>query len=121
MQDCVRYDVPMLRLTVALLVYASAVAAASPELFNALRWRNIGPFRGGRVDAVAGVAGDPTTFYFGSVGGGIWKTTNAGTTWSPMFDGQAIASIGAVAVAPSNANVLYVGTGESDIRSQIGF
>ena len=81
----------------------------------------IGPFRGGRVAAVSGVAGDPTTFYFGSVGGGVWKTTNAGVTWSPIFDSQPIASIGAIAVAPSNPNVIYVGTGEADIRSQIGF
>ena len=65
------------------------------------------------MDAVTGVAGDSTTFYFGSVGGGVWKTTNAGTTWNPIFDGQPIASIGAIAVAPSNPNVIYVGTGES--------
>src|SRR4051812_25056016 len=109
----------MRRLEIALILYSFVASAASPDMFNALRWRNIGPFRGGRVDAVAGVAGDPTTFYFGSVGGGVWKTTNAGTTWNPIFDGQRIASIGAIAVAPSNANVVYVGTGETDIRSQI--
>jgi photosystem II stability/assembly factor-like uncharacterized protein len=105
----------------ALVLCACGASAASPELFNALRWRNVGPFRGGRVVAVSGVAGDAATFYFGSVGGGVWKTTNGGTTWKPIFDGQKIASIGAIAVAPSNANVLYVGTGETDIRSQIGF
>ena len=79
----------------------------------------IGPFRGGRVVAVAGVPGDGATFYFGSVGGGIWKTTDAGVTWTPIFDGQPIASIGALAVAPSNPNVMYVGTGESDIRADL--
>src|SRR5215475_1157646 len=106
----------------ALLVCSAAgVAAVSPSLYDALQWRMIGPFRGGRVAAVAGVAGDLATFYFGSVGGGIWKTTNAGTTWFPIFDSQPIASIGAIAVAPSNPNILYVGTGEADIRSQISF
>ena len=81
----------------------------------------IGPFRGGRVVAVSGVPSDPATFYFGSVGGGVWKTTDSGTVWRPIFDGQPIASIGAIAVAPSNPKIVYVGSGEADIRSQIGF
>jgi photosystem II stability/assembly factor-like uncharacterized protein len=110
----------------AFLLCAAALspthAATLPaNLFDQLQWRNIGPFRGGRVAAVSGVAGDSTTFYFGSVGGGVWKTVNAGATWAPIFDGQQIASIGAIAVAPSNPNVIYAGTGEADIRSQIGF
>ena len=71
-----------------------------PALYGGLRWRSIGPFRGGRVNGVSGVPGQPDTFYFGSVGGGVWKTTNAGRTWQPIFDSQPIASIGAVAVAP---------------------
>ena len=96
-------------------------ALIDPGVFGALRWRNIGPFRGGRVNGVSGVPGQPNTFYFGSVGGGVWKTTNAGRTWLPIFDSQPVASIGAVAVAPSNANVVYVGTGESDMRSQISY
>ena len=91
----------------------------SPETFSALQWRMIGPFRGGRVVAVAGVPGDTATAYFGAVGGGVWKSPNAGVTWEPIFDGQPIASIGAIAVAPSNPNMIYVGTGESDIRSQL--
>jgi len=78
----------------------------------------IGPFRAGRVNAVTGVPGQPTTFYFGSVGGGVWKSNNSGRTWLPVFDSQPIASIGAIAVAPSNPNVVYVGTGEADVRSQ---
>ncbi len=77
----------------------------------------IGPFRGGRVVAVTGVPGDGAMFYFGSVGGGIWKTTDAGVTWTPIFDCQPIASIGALEVAPSDPKILYAGTGESDIRS----
>jgi photosystem II stability/assembly factor-like uncharacterized protein len=102
----------------------SMAATAQPvpaEMFNQLSWRMIGPFRGGRVAAVAGAPGDSRTYYFGSVGGGVWKTTNAGTTWSPVFDQQNIASIGAIAVAPSKPSVVYVGTGEADIRSQICF
>ncbi len=73
-----------------------AIAQSVPEgAYAAMRWRSIGPFRGGRVLAVAGVPGDPTTFYFGAVDGGVWKTTNAGLTWTPRFDEQPIASIGA--------------------------
>lgn len=93
----------------------------SPSLYAGLRWRMIGPFRAGRVNGVTGVPGQPNVFYFGSVGGGVWKTTNAGRTWAPIFDSQPIASIGAIAVAPSNTNVVYVGSGEADMRSQISF
>ena len=92
--------------------YASALLAG-------LQWRDVGPMRGGRTFGVAGHADQPDTFYMGSVGGGVWKTENAGRTWYPISDeGIPIGSIGAIAVAPSNANVVYVGTGESDIRSQ---
>src|SRR5476651_753889 len=91
------------------------------SLYGGLRWRMIGPFRGGRVNGVSGVPGQPNTFYFGSVGGGVWKTTNAGRTWLPIFDSQPVASIGAIGVAASNPNIVYVGTGESDMRSQISY
>ena len=91
------------------------------SLYSSLRWRLIGPFRGGRVNGVSGVPGQPNTFYMGSVGGGVWKTTNAGRTWLPIFDSQPVASIGSVAVAYSNPNVVYVGTGEGDMRSQISY
>ena len=112
---------PRSRFLFLFLLLASVACAQSvpAELFNGLKWRLIGPFRGGRAVAVAGVPGDPTTFYFGSVDGGVWKTTNAGITWTPIFDGQPIASIGAIAVAPSDHNIIYVGTGESDIRSDM--
>src|ERR1700693_4081086 len=93
----------------------------SPSLYSGLRWRMIGPFRGGRSNAVTGVPGQPNTFYFGSVGGGVWKSENSGRTWTPIFDSQPVASIGAIAVAASNTSVVYVGTGESDMRSQISF
>ena len=84
-----------------------------------LMWRDVGPMRGGRTVGVAGHADQPDTFYFGSVGGGVWKTENAGRTWFPISDeGIPIGSIGSIAVAPSNPNIVYVGTGEPDIRSQ---
>ena len=98
-----------------------AQQVVNPELYSALRWRMIGPFRAGRVNAVSGVVGQPNTFYFGSVGGGVWKTINSGRTWTPIFDSQPIASIGAIGVSPSNGNVIYVGTGEADMRDSISF
>ncbi|MGB9361867.1 MAG: hypothetical protein WCA99_09705, partial [Candidatus Sulfotelmatobacter sp.] len=81
---------------------AASAQAISPELINGLKWRLIGPFRGGRAVAVAGVPGDSATFYFGAVDGGIWKTTDAGVVWTPVFDSEPVASIGALAVAPSD-------------------
>jgi photosystem II stability/assembly factor-like uncharacterized protein len=92
-----------------------------PSLYSGLRWRMIGPFRGGRVNAVSGVVGQPDTFYFGSVGGGVWKSNNAGRTWTPAFDSATAASIGAIAVSASNPNIVYVGTGEPDMRDSIQF
>jgi photosystem II stability/assembly factor-like uncharacterized protein len=96
-------------------------AAVDPALFADLKWRMAGPFRAGRVNAISGAVGLPNTFYFGSVGGGLWKTTNIGRTWTPIFDTTGVASIGAIAVAPSNPDVIYVGTGEADMRDSIAF
>ncbi len=100
---------------------ASAQSRFDADVLSGLQWRNVGPFRGGRVNGVSGVANEPNTFYFGSVGGGVWKSTNSGRTWTPVFDSQPIASIGAITVAPSNPNIVYVGTGEADMRSQNSF
>jgi photosystem II stability/assembly factor-like uncharacterized protein len=91
------------------------------NLYSALRWRNIGPFRAGRVNAVTGVIGQPSVYYFGSVGGGVWKSSNSGRTWTPIFDLESVGSIGGIAVAPSNPNIVYVGTGEADLRDSISF
>ena len=89
------------------------------QFLSGMKWRLVGPFRGGRAVAVAGVPGDSTTFYFGGVNGGVWETTDAGVVWRPIFDGQPVGSIGAIAVAPSDRNTIYVGTGESDIRANM--
>jgi photosystem II stability/assembly factor-like uncharacterized protein len=87
------------------------------KAFQSLQWRNIGPYRGGRTNAVAGVQGDPLTYYFGSVGGGIWKTTDAGTHWFNISDGfLKTGTVGAITVAPSDPNVIYAGMGEHAVR-----
>jgi photosystem II stability/assembly factor-like uncharacterized protein len=99
----------------------SAPLRFDDNLFQDLQWRSIGPHRGGRALAVTGVRGQPELFYFGSVDGGVWRTNDAGRTWNPIFDSQPIGSIGAIAVAPSNPDVIYVGSGESDMRSNIGY
>src|SRR6476620_4100039 len=98
-----------------------AQGGMNPSLYSGLQWRMLGPFRGGRVDAVSGVRGRPHEFYFGAVNGGVWKTIDAGRIWTPIFDAQPVASIGALAVAPSAPDVVYVGTGESTLRDSAGF
>ena len=89
--------------------------------FSGLRWRHLGPFRGGRVAAVSGVPGRPNEFYYGAVNGGVWKSIDGGRVWSAVFDNQPIASIGAIAVAPSRPDTIYVGSGESTLRDSTGF
>ena len=110
-------------LGVLLLVgFANAAAQpVAPDTYAHLKWRLIGPFDGGRVLAVAGVPTQPRTYYFGSANGGVWKTTNSGLTWKPIFNHQPVSSIGAIAVAPSDPNIIYVGTGEADPRSDATF
>src|ERR1051326_8618413 len=100
----------------------AARSAAPPRsdssIYGALSYRFIGP-PGNRVSAVAGVPGDPSTYYAGAASGGIWKTTDGGAHWRPIFDAQPVASIGALAVAPSDSNIIWAGTGETFIRSHI--
>src|SRR6266850_217893 len=90
----------------------SNTAQYHPESFSAMKWRLIGPHRAGRVTCVAGIPGKPAIYYFGTPGGGVWKTTNGGRVWKPIFDDVHVASIGALALAPSNPEIIYVGTGE---------
>ena len=95
---------------------ASAAAGVNPALYAGLRWRNVGPFHGGRAAAVTGVIGEPGVYYAGTPEGGIWKSTSAGVTWFPIFDHiKQVDSIGAIAVAPSDPNVVYAGTGDPTI------
>jgi photosystem II stability/assembly factor-like uncharacterized protein len=98
-----------------------AAQAISPEAYSGLRWRMIGPHRGGRTNVVSGVEGQPSLYYVGAVAGGVWKTNNGGETWQPIFDSQPIASIGALAIAASNPNIIYAGTGEPDFRSNLTY
>ena len=91
----------------------SAAAQVNPDLYAGLRWRNVGPFHGGRISSVTGAIGQPGVFYVGTPQGGIWKTTSAGVTWFPIFDQvQSVDSVGAVQVAPSNPDIVYAGAGD---------
>src|SRR5437899_8330582 len=113
-RPCVTYRV-VAALVPALLILSAASTLAQPvdpSLYDALRWRLVGPFRGGRTVGAAGVPDQPNVFYVGVNNGGVWKTTDYGLTWTPIFDDQPTQSIGTIAVAPSNPNILYVGTGE---------
>jgi photosystem II stability/assembly factor-like uncharacterized protein len=98
-----------------------ASAQEPTSLYAGLHWRHLGPYRGGRVDAVTGVPGRPNEFYYGAVNGGVWKSIDGGRVWSPVFDSQPVASIGAMAIAPSAPDTLYVGTGESTLRDSMGY
>src|SRR3954463_13080958 len=92
----------------------------SPKEFKALKYRNIGPAAGGRVARVTGVAGNPSLYYAATASGGVWMSNDGGTTWKSIFDDQPVSSIGSIAVAASDPNVIYVGSGEANIRGNVG-
>ena len=99
---------------------AQTPAKYDTSLYRGLVWREVGPFRGGRVTAVAGSSAQPLVYYMGGTGGGVWKTADGGLTWQPVSDKFFTAgSVGALAVAPSDPNVVYAGTGESPIRGNL--
>src|SRR5437660_1374685 len=99
-------------LAVVLILIAIAAVAQDGVPYQELRWRCIGPFRAGRTVATAGIPNQPNVFFMAATDGGVWKTDDFGRTWQPIFDGQPTGSVGALAVAPSNPNILYVGSGE---------
>src|SRR5206468_5735544 len=102
---------------------ATATTTPTPDAnpFKALQYRLVGPFRGGRSTAVTGVASQPMVFYFGSTGGGVWKTIDGGINWEPISDGPVFGtgSVGAIGLSDSDANTIYVGMGESPIRGNV--
>ena len=106
------HRVRLLTVVVAIVPILSYGQDFDARDFSALKWRLIGPFRGGRVTAVSGVPGQPATFLIGTPGGGVWRTTDAGRVWQPISDNAVFPSIGALAVAPSDPRIIYVGTGE---------
>src|SRR5215470_1131038 len=110
------------------LIFAAVLTAAAQQrgydesLIKGLSWRLIGPFRGGRAVAVSGVTSQPNVYYFGSTGGGVWKTTDSGADWQPVSDGFfKTGSVGAIAVSESDPNIVYVGMGESPIRGNVSY
>ena len=126
MQSPSSFALALLACTALIPAHSSAAAKAPPAAgqvkpLEGMKYRLVGPFRGGRATGVAGVPGDPDTFYFGAASGGLWKTTDGGLTWKPLWDKfpEASPAVGAIAVAPSNPNILYVGTGETNIRGNV--
>src|SRR6267154_2502747 len=114
----------MRKLRLALVIFSAAAlcfaAAYDPAIFASLQWRSIGPLRGGRSITSAGSPSRPFEYYFGAVGGGLWKTTDGGLTWKPITDGQIkSSSVGAVAISESNPDVVYIGMGETELRGNI--
>jgi photosystem II stability/assembly factor-like uncharacterized protein len=115
-----RFQAVARRSVVAFLVCAAAVWAQVPEnTYQELHWRMIGPFRGGRTRAACGVPSQPNVFYVGQVNGGVWKSDDYGRTWNPVFDHEPTQSIGAIAVAPSDPNIVYVASGEGLLRPDL--
>ena len=119
-----RRFVPQLLLLIPVILASlrSSSLPAQPidaSLISDLRWRSIGPFRAGWATCTEGIPDQPDTFYVGTVGGGVWKTDDAGRSWNPLFDHESAAAIGALAIAPSDPKVIYVGTGHPEPRYDV--
>src|SRR5689334_12154062 len=106
-------------LLAALAICTSTAAAQTPDYYTDMHWREIGPPRAGRARALSGVASQPNVFYVGFDNGGVWRSTDYGSTWQPLFDKEGTGSIGAIAVAPSAPNIIYVGSGAGIIRPDL--
>ena len=104
----------------ALVIPAQSQSSVDPAFFNGLRYRLVGPARGGRVTTITGVPSQPKTFYMGVASGGLFRTTDGGVTWTPITDGKVpLGSTGCVAVADSDPNIIYLGTGSDSVRSNV--
>src|SRR5919109_4325150 len=116
--------IPALVITVVVSLGAQDVTKTTgpqtPKEFSALKYRNIGPAAGGRVSRAAGVPGNPLLYYAATASGGVWMSADGGTSWKSVFDDQPVSSIGSIAVAASDPNVIYVGSGEANIRGNVG-
>ena len=113
---------PLTRLLLSTLIACGSAASAQPvdpALYSSMQWRLLGPFRAGWAEMIQGVPGKPNTFYFGASGGGVWKTDDAGRTWTSLFDNGGSSAIGAIAIAPSNPDVIYVGGGQPEPRYDV--
>ncbi|HLB10983.1 MAG TPA: glycosyl hydrolase, partial [Gemmatimonadaceae bacterium] len=113
---------PLIRIAVATAlaaIPAISLRAQTPDVSSAMHWRSIGPIRAGRARALAGVPSQPNVFYAGFDNGGVWRSTDYGSSWVPLFDHEPTGSIGAIAVAPSDPNVIYVGSGAGIIRPDL--
>src|SRR6185437_1799660 len=112
-----RSNLPMIRTPIAALLLSASVLGATaavaapvdPALYSSLHWRLLGPFRAGWAEMIEGIPSKPNTYYFGASGGGVWKTDDAGRTWTSLFDKGGSSAIGAIAIAPSNPDVIYIG------------
>jgi hypothetical protein len=119
MRNACRASLLLATAGVTLAGFAASADLSFESASTALHWRLVGPHRGGRTRAVTGVPGQIDTFYIGAVNGGVWKTTDAGRTWNPIFDAEPTQSIGAIAVAPSNPSIIYVASGEGLMRPDL--
>ncbi len=117
----VRVRAGLMLVAVLAMCGASGAQTLTKDSLAGMKWRLVGPFRGGRAEAVTGIPDNPFVYYFGAAAGGVWKTTNAGVSWTPIFDSESNPSIGAIAIAPSDPNVIYVGTGEPCLRGDITY